>query len=148
MLTTVLRGLVAASFAVLPLTVPSPAHAAETLPLAEAVTRLPVGTESRDGYDRDAFRRWNAGTDPSDGCNTRAEVLLSEAVEPPVVGPGCRLTGGRWWSYYDQMALSMSDSSTCARVWESFVDLDASVCSRVWEALGLQCQCQPIASRS
>jgi hypothetical protein len=62
-----------------------------------------VGTESRDGYDRSAFRHWNVGADPSDGCNTRAEVLLSEAVEPPTVGPGCRLSGGRWWSYYDQV---------------------------------------------
>ncbi|MER6153701.1 HNH endonuclease family protein [Streptomyces hirsutus] len=103
MLNTVLRGLAAASLAVLPLTVPTPAHAAETLPLTEAVATLPVDTESRDGYDRDAFRHWNAGVNPSDGCNTRAEVLLSEAVEPPVVGPGCRLTGGSWWSYYDQV---------------------------------------------
>ncbi|MEU6807739.1 HNH endonuclease family protein [Streptomyces sp. NPDC046831] len=102
MLKPVLRRLAVASLAVLPLTVSSPAHAAETLPLTEAVTALPVGIESRDGYNRDAFRHWNAGTNPSDGCNTRAEVLLSEAVEPPVVGPGCRLSGGRWWSYYDQ----------------------------------------------
>lgn len=93
MLNSVLRGLAAASLALLPLTAPPPAHAAETLPLAEAVTRLPVDTESRDGYDRDAFRHWNTGDDPSDGCNTRAEVLLSEAVEPPTVGPRCRLVG-------------------------------------------------------
>ncbi|MYW54259.1 DUF1524 domain-containing protein [Streptomyces sp. SID8376] len=103
MLTTVLRGLAAASLAVLPLTASSSASAAETLPLAEAVNRLPVGAESRDGYDRDAFRHWNTGDDPSDGCNTRAEVLLDEAVEPPMVGPRCRLSGGRWWSYYDQV---------------------------------------------
>lgn len=56
MLTTVLRGLAAASLAALPFTVSSPVHAAETLPLAEAVTRLPVDTESRDGYNSDAFR--------------------------------------------------------------------------------------------
>ncbi|MER6859735.1 HNH endonuclease, partial [Streptomyces pilosus] len=81
-LTVVVRGLAAASLAILPLTIPAPAHAAETLPLAEAVTSLPVDSESRDGYNRDAFRHWNTGDDPSDGCNTRAEVLLSEAVEP------------------------------------------------------------------
>ncbi|MEU4013497.1 HNH endonuclease family protein [Streptomyces pseudogriseolus] len=103
MLTTVLRGLAATSLAaLLPLTLPAPAHAAETLPLAEAVTRLPVEVESREGYDRSAFRHWNTGDIPDDGCNTRNEVLLSEAVEPPVVGSGCRLSGGRWWSYYDQ----------------------------------------------
>jgi len=101
MVTTVLRGLAAASLAVLPLTVSTPAHAEEVLPLSEAVSRLPVDTESRDGYDRDAFKHWNAGDDPSDGCHTRSEVLISEAVEPPTIGPRCRLTGGTWWSYYD-----------------------------------------------
>ncbi|PWI05427.1 HNH endonuclease [Streptomyces sp. NWU339] len=100
--TAVLRGLAAAALAALPLAVTPPAHAAETLPLAEAVTRLPVNAENRDGYTRDAFRHWNAGDHPTDGCNTRSEVLLSEAVEPPTVGPRCRLTGGVWWSYYDQ----------------------------------------------
>ncbi|MFZ4142725.1 HNH endonuclease family protein [Streptomyces griseoincarnatus] len=103
MFTAALRCFAAASLALLPLTAPAPAHAVETLPLAEAVIRLPVEAESRDGYDRDAFRHWNTGDDPSDGCNTRAEVLLDEAVEPPTVGPRCRLSGGRWWSYYDQV---------------------------------------------
>ncbi len=103
MFTAALRGLAAASLAFLPLTDPAPAHAVETLPLAEAVARLPVGAEFRDGYDRDAFRHWNTGDDPSDGCNTRAEVLLDEAVEQPAVGSRCRLSGGRWWSYYDQV---------------------------------------------
>jgi hypothetical protein len=60
-----------------------------------------VATESRDGYSRDKFRHWNTGDDPADGCNTRAEVLIHEAVDPPTVGTGCRLTGGSWWSYYD-----------------------------------------------
>ncbi|MFF9220778.1 HNH endonuclease family protein [Streptomyces viridosporus] len=102
MVTTLVRGLAAAVLAVLPLTLsPTAAHAAETLPLAEAVTRLPVATESRDGYSRDSFRHWNTGLDPADGCNTRSEVLLDEAIEAPAVGAGCRLTGGRWWSSYD-----------------------------------------------
>ncbi len=75
---------------VLPLTASSPASAAERLPLSEAVNRLPVEAESRDGYDRDAFRHhWNTGDDPSDGCNTRAEGLLDEAVEQPTVGSRC-----------------------------------------------------------
>ncbi|WP_331763565.1 HNH endonuclease family protein (plasmid) [Streptomyces hirsutus] len=125
MLKSVLRGLAAASLAVLPLTVPAPAHAAETLPLTEAVATLPVGTESRDGYDRDAFRHWNAGVNPSDGCNTRAEVLLAEAVDAPAVGPGCRLTGGRWWSYYDQVwvtaasGLDLDHMVPLAESWDS-----------------------------
>lgn len=32
---------------------------------------------------------------PLDGCSTRAEVLIVEAVEAPTVGLKCRLTGGR-----------------------------------------------------
>ncbi|MGW5036077.1 HNH endonuclease family protein [Streptomyces nigra] len=101
MIKAVLRGIAAVALAVLPATVSAPAHAAQTLPLADAVASLPVALESRDGYDRNKFRHWNTGDDPADGCNTRAEVLLHEAVEPPTVGAGCRLSGGSWWSYYD-----------------------------------------------
>ncbi|MEU6339166.1 HNH endonuclease family protein [Streptomyces cellulosae] len=125
MLTAALRGLAATSLALLPLTAPAPAYAAETLPLAEAVARLPVEAESRDGYDRDAFRHWNSGDDPDDGCNTRGEVLLAEAVEPPTVGPRCRLSGGRWWSYYDQVwvtsasGLDLDHMVPLAESWDS-----------------------------
>ncbi|MFD7283903.1 HNH endonuclease family protein [Streptomyces sp. NPDC059862] len=106
MVNAVLRGLTAAALCVLPATIPTPAHAAETLPLTEAVAGLPVAIESRDGYSRDKFRHWNAGDDPADGCNTRSEVLIHEAVTPPTVGPGCRLTGGTWWSYYDAIVVA------------------------------------------
>ncbi|MGK5696969.1 HNH endonuclease family protein [Streptomyces sp. URMC 128] len=105
MVKAVLRGL-AAALVVLSTTVSSPAHAAETLPLSEAVAHLPLGTESRDGYTRESFRHWNAGDDPADGCHTRSEVLIHEAVEPPTVGPNCRLEGGRWWSYYDATSVT------------------------------------------
>jgi hypothetical protein len=103
MINAVLRGLVAAVLAVLPLALsPAPAHAApETLSLADAVSRLPQSSESRDGYSRDSFRHWNTGADPDDGCNTRAEVLIAEAVDPPAITAGCRLSGGLWFSYYD-----------------------------------------------
>ncbi|MFC7841911.1 HNH endonuclease family protein [Streptomyces sp. NPDC057382] len=105
MVTFVLRGL-AAALVVLSTTVASPTHAADTLPLTDAVDRLSLGTESRDGYTRDSFRHWNAGQDPADGCHTRAEVLLHEAVEPPTVGAGCRLEGGSWFSYYDGVTVT------------------------------------------
>lgn len=125
MLKAVLRGLAAAALAILPLTVSAPAHAAETLPLTAAIDRLPVQVESRDGYDRSAFKHWNAGEDRTDGCNTRAEVLISEAVEPPTVGPRCRLTGGVWWSYYDQTlvtsasGLDIDHMGPLAEAWDS-----------------------------
>jgi hypothetical protein len=105
MVKAVLRGLTAA-LVVLSATVSSPAHAAETLPLPQAVDSLPLGTESRDGYTRESFRHWNAGDNPIDGCHTRAEVLIHEAIEPPTVGPNCRLSGGRWWSYYDAVSVT------------------------------------------
>lgn len=106
MVKAVLRGLAAVVLTVLPSAISVPAHAAETLPLTEAVATLPVATESRDGYDRNKFRHWNTGDNPADGCNTRAEVLIHEAVEPPAVGPGCRLTGGSWYSYYDSTVVT------------------------------------------
>ncbi|MFD5806717.1 HNH endonuclease family protein [Streptomyces sp. NPDC127020] len=125
MLKTVLRGLSAAVLAALPLTAPVPAQAVETLSLTEAVAALPVAAESREGYDRDAFRHWNTGADPTDGCNTRAEVLIAEAVEPPTVGPRCRLTGGSWFSYYDQVwvnsasNLDIDHMGPLAEAWDS-----------------------------
>ncbi|MFD6725907.1 HNH endonuclease family protein [Streptomyces anthocyanicus] len=125
MLRSVLRGLVAVALTLLPLTLTAPVHAAETLSLSEAVTRLSVDTESRDGYNRDAFRHWNAGDIPNDGCSTRNEVLLSEAVEAPTVGPRCRLSGGRWWSYYDQVwvlsasSLDIDHMVPLAESWDS-----------------------------
>ncbi len=105
MVKPLLRGL-AAALVVLSATVSSPAHAAETLPLTEAVDRLAAGTESREGYTRDSFRHWNTGADPDDGCHTRAEVLIHEAVEAPAVGPNCRLEGGSWLSYYDNVTVT------------------------------------------
>ncbi|MEJ3745982.1 proprotein convertase P-domain-containing protein [Actinomycetes bacterium KLBMP 9797] len=78
----------------------SPAAAATvSKPLRTLVADLPVATENRTGYNRDLFPHWIDAD--SDGCNTRYEVLIAEAVTAPSVGSGCTLTGGRWYSYYD-----------------------------------------------
>ncbi|MEU5163860.1 HNH endonuclease, partial [Streptomyces sp. NPDC020875] len=74
--------------------------AAQTVRIGEAVNRLPVRTEDRTGYERSKFKHWNSGLKP-DGCNTRNEVLVSEAVTAPTIGARCALTGGSWYSYYD-----------------------------------------------
>ncbi|WP_131770269.1 HNH endonuclease family protein [Candidatus Protofrankia californiensis] len=67
--------------------------------LRAAITDLPVTAENRTGYTRETFEHWvDADTD---GCTTRSEVLIAEAVTAPSVGAGCRLTGGAWRSYYD-----------------------------------------------
>ncbi|MCM2390915.1 HNH endonuclease family protein [Streptomyces albipurpureus] len=107
MIKNLLRATTAAALALVPLALFTPAaHAAETVPIAVAVSRLAVETESRAGYDRDAFKHWNSGLNATDGCNTRAEVLIAEAVSAPAVGARCALTGGSWWSYYDDTTVT------------------------------------------
>ncbi|MFI2210606.1 HNH endonuclease family protein [Streptomyces sp. NPDC020141] len=140
------RAAAAAAVALLPLTLAAPAQAAaavpltplapagplapaaaaaETLPLGVAVSRLAVTTEDRTGYERDSFRHWNAGLNATDGCNTRAEVLIAEAVEAPAVGARCALGGGSWWSYYDEQtvtsagALDSDHMVPLAEAWDS-----------------------------
>ncbi|MBO8189247.1 HNH endonuclease family protein [Streptomyces spirodelae] len=100
------RGLTAAALAFPLLTAAAPAVAepasgrqAVDLPVVQAIEALPVEKESRAGYKRSKFRHW-VDTD-RDGCNTRQEVLIEEATEEPRVGPGCSLTDGEWFSYYD-----------------------------------------------
>ncbi|WP_329182336.1 HNH endonuclease family protein (plasmid) [Streptomyces decoyicus] len=91
---------------------PSPAPSASSpdgksngaLRLVDAIDRLKVARESRAGYERDKFRLW---TDADhDGCDTRKEVLLAEAVKKPRQGKSCKLTGGSWRSYYDDKTVA------------------------------------------
>jgi hypothetical protein len=60
---------------------------------------LVVAPEYRSGYDQSLFERWIDAD--GDGCNTRKEVLIDEAIQPPTIGPGCSLSGGAWVSLYD-----------------------------------------------
>lgn len=77
-----------------------PAQAATvTTTLRAGVAGLPVATEVRTGYSRDRFTLWTDAD--GDGCNTRNEVLIAEATTKPAIGASCKLTGGRWLSYYD-----------------------------------------------
>ncbi|MFJ8017438.1 HNH endonuclease family protein [Streptomyces sp. NPDC096339] len=123
-----------AAAAALALSLPATAaHAADTapravpevLPMGVAVSALPLAAEDRTGYQRTSFKHWNAGANPSDGCNTRMEVLIQEAIEAPEVGPGCTLTGGVWWSYYDDQrvtpagALDIDHMVPLAEAWDS-----------------------------
>ncbi|MGW2214047.1 HNH endonuclease family protein [Nonomuraea sp. NPDC001684] len=67
--------------------------------LHQAVADLPVATESRDGYKRTSFKHWVDAD--GNGCSARYEVLISEAIDAPTVGAQCKLSGGAWYSYYD-----------------------------------------------
>ncbi|MDX3488326.1 HNH endonuclease family protein [Streptomyces sp. ID05-18] len=86
------------------------APAAEVTTLADAVGLVRVTEEDRTGYTRSSFKHWNSGEHATDGCNTRAEVLLSEAVIAPTVEAGCKLTGGTWISYYDGQEVTSAGS--------------------------------------
>ncbi|MGW5658456.1 HNH endonuclease, partial [Streptomyces humi] len=93
------RTLFAALFAPLALLTPTTAHATTpateqlplrhapgetvTLPVRDALAGLTVADEDRTGYSRDKFKHWTDAD--KDGCNTRAEVLLEEAVTAPEV---------------------------------------------------------------
>ncbi|MFI5642721.1 HNH endonuclease [Streptomyces goshikiensis] len=86
--------------------VSGPAGARVPLPLFEAIDRLPVAVEHREGYKRDLYKHWNRGLNSGDGCDTRKEVILAEAVEAPAVAAGCKLTGGLWRSAYDNVVVT------------------------------------------
>jgi hypothetical protein len=53
------------------------------------------------GYDRDLFRHWIDSD--GDGCNTRREVLIEEAIEKPTISGDCDLIGGTWYSVFDSV---------------------------------------------
>ncbi|MEV6594586.1 HNH endonuclease family protein [Streptomyces acidicola] len=89
---------------------PTAAHAAPgdtvTLPVRDALTALAVQNEDRTGYERTKYRHWIDAD--RDGCNTRAEVLLEEALIAPEQGTNCRLTGGSWYSPYDDTSFTQA----------------------------------------
>lgn len=61
--------------------------------------QLTVAEDKTTGYNRSAFKHWIDAD--KNGCDTRAEVLLEEAIVKPKIGPKCKLTGGKWISAYD-----------------------------------------------
>jgi hypothetical protein len=123
------RALAAALLALSALTATGPASAADdpgqvvTLPLRQAIADLPVADENRTGYQRESFRHWVDAN--RNGCSTRSEVLLEEAVTAPQVGARCALSAGRWYSYYDDVyvdgprGLDIDHLVPLAEAWDS-----------------------------
>lgn len=66
-----------------------------------------ISPDYSQGYDRNLFKHWIDAD--KNGCTTRAEVLIAEAVVKPKVGKKCALTGGKWVSAYD--AKTITDAS-------------------------------------
>jgi hypothetical protein len=70
-----------------------------------AVTTAPqIAQDKLDGYDRSLFKHWIDAN--KNGCDTRAEVLIVEAVVKPKIDKKCKLTGGKWVSAYDGKTLT------------------------------------------
>jgi hypothetical protein len=86
-----------------------PPDSIKQIPLGQALSLLhDAPTMPSDGYEREKFDVWNDAD--GDGCDTRHEVLIEEAVHAPkVTQPGCKLAGGAWYSPYDGLSLRDTD---------------------------------------
>ena len=69
---------------------------------------LRIEPEFVGGYDRDLFADWYDAD--RNGCNTRKEVLIAESLDPVQIGARCAITGGRWFSIYDNVETTDSSS--------------------------------------
>jgi hypothetical protein len=76
---------------------------------AQAETlQLTIAEDKTTGYNRAAFKHWIDAD--KDGCDTRAEVLIEEAIVKPKVGKNCNLVGGKWRSQYDKLVTTNPSS--------------------------------------
>jgi hypothetical protein len=93
--------------------------------LSTLINDLPIDDVAHSGYQRSYFKTWI--DEDGDGCDTRDEVLKAEAVEAPTQGSSCTLSGGEWYSWYDEA--SWTDKSD--------VDIDHVVpLGEVWTSGG------------
>jgi len=89
----------------------------------ESEIQLRTATEHVGGYDRTLFKHWIDAD--KNGCDTRKEVLIAEAVVKPKKGAKCILTGGKWISAYDgksytkDVSLDIDHVVPLAEAWRS-----------------------------
>ena len=81
----------------------SPNTASAATDIESKFSALLIADEIKTGYQRSLFRHW-IDVD-GNGCNTRYEVLISEAITPPTVSSNCRLSGGSWRSAFDSKVI-------------------------------------------
>lgn len=80
-----------------------------SLPQAQAENfELAIAADFEGGYERALFKLWIDAD--FDGCNTREEVLIEEAIIKPKIGKSCTLTGGTWLSPYDGVKTTRASS--------------------------------------
>lgn len=73
-------------------------------PIHAETVQLVVAKDKNSGYKRSAFKHWIDAD--KNGCDTRAEVLIQEAIATPQVGARCKLVGGLWNSPYDAKVIA------------------------------------------
>ena len=79
------------------------------IPSASSQEVLVVSEDSTKPYSRSAFKHWI--DEDRDKCDTRAEVLIQEAVvKPRIDKKKCALTGGSWLSPYDNKVQTKASS--------------------------------------
>ena len=87
------------------------------------IIQLTVAADYLTGYNRPLFKHWIDAD--RNGCDTRKEVLIEEAVIKPKIGKKCLLTNGKWLSPYDgksytkDSALDVDHLVPLAEAWRS-----------------------------
>jgi len=65
----------------------------------DLLAALPIEPEVEDGYDRTLFEHWI--DEDRNGCDARQEVLIAESLTPVLIGDGCCIEEGTWFSAAD-----------------------------------------------
>jgi len=90
-----------------------------------AIKALKVAPDVRANYARSNFKHWSDLD--KNGCNTRNDVILQEALEKPKVDAGCKIVKdtGKWYSAYEGAtitnfsALDVDHFVPLAEAWDS-----------------------------
>ena len=89
------------------------------------IKALKVAPDVRTGYARSLFKHWSDLD--KNGCNTRNDVIIHEALVKPKVEAGCKIVKdtGKWYSAYDGLtvtnfsALDVDHMVPLAEAWDS-----------------------------
>ena len=70
------------------------------------IKALKVAPDVRAGYARSLFKHWSDLD--KNGCNTRNDVIIAEALVKPKVEAGCKIVKdtGKWYSAYDGLTVT------------------------------------------
>jgi len=96
--------------AALALTTVTPLYAADIATnfttVDAAIKVLKIAPDVRAGYSRSLFKHWSDLD--KNGCNTRNDVIISEALVKPKVDAGCKIIKdtGKWYSAYDGLSVT------------------------------------------